>query len=310
MNYIDNITLSIYIKLLMGNDVYLNGMSFENRRQLERFASTLDSNFRSDTSQMTIEEEESYNDSYQPVIVYNQDLFEVHISCQDNNKLRVFLTEYSQLYYEGELIENDNINDSFEILNNTLIEITKNITTNKRRYILTDTKFAPLILARYLENNGFIKDLSISLAPEGEMPYHPMELYENNEFGDGERSRYWQDYFVCKYTLDMEWYLDKFNRPANKTVTVKRRTTYPKQQQKLLEVINDWVKVENSYNIESDRLFSRAKLKLSKQNKDMAISRLNKCYQEINNTTITLVKKSKKTGYYEISREFQPDTEN
>lgn len=42
----------------------------------------------------------------------------------------------------------------------------------------------------------------------------------------------------------------------------------------------------------------------------MAISRLNKCYQEINNTTITLVKKSKKTGYYEISREFQPDTEN
>ena len=167
-----------------------------------------------------------------------------------------------------------------------------------------------MILARYLENNGFIKDLSISLAPEGEMPYHPMELYENNEFGDGERSRYWQDYFVCKYTLDMEWYLDKFNRPANKTVTVKRRTTYPKQQQKLLEVINDWVKVENSYNIESDRLFSRAKLKLSKQNKDMAISRLNKCYQEINNTTITLVKKSKKTGYYEISREFQPDTEN
>ena len=309
MNYIDNITLSIYIKLLMGNDVYLNGMSFENRRQLERFASTLDSNFRSDTSQMTIEEEESYNDSYQPVIVYNQDLFEVHISCQDNNKLRVFLTEYSQLYYEGELIENDNINDSFEILNNTLIEITKNITTNKKRYILTDTKFAPLILARYLENKDFIKDLSISLAPEGEMPY-PMELYEDNEFGDVERTQYWQEYFICKYTLDLEWYLDKFNRPANKTVTVKRRTTYPKQQQKLLEVINDWVKVENSYNIESDRLFSRAKLKLSKQNKDMAISRLNKCYQEINNTTITLVKKSKKTGYYEISREFQPDTEN
>ena len=310
MNYIDNITLSIYIKLLMGNDVYLNGMSFENRRQLERFASTLDSNFRSDTSQMTIEEEESYNDSYQPVIVYNQDLFEVHISCQDNNKLRVFLTEYSQLYYEGELIENDNINDSFEILNNTLIEITKNITTNKKRYILTDTKFAPLILARYLENNGFIKDLSISLAPEGEMPYHPMELYENNEFGDGERSRYWQDYFVCKYTLDMEWYLDKFNRPANKTVTVKRRTDYSPQQRKLLDVITDWVRGENSYRIDPESLFSRAKLKLKAKNEDMAISRLNKCYKQINSTTITLIKKSKKTGYYEISREFKPNTEN
>ncbi len=310
MNYIDNITLSIYIKLLMGNDVYLNGMSFENRRQLERFASTLDSNFRSDTSQMTIEEEESYNDSYQPVIVYNQDLFEVHISCQDNNKLRVFLTEYSQLYYEGELIENDNINDSFEILNNTLIEITKNITTNKKRYILTDTKFAPLILARYLENNNFIKDLDIRLATEDEMPYHPMELYEDNEFGDVEKTQYWQDYFICKYTLDMEWYLDKFSRTASKTVTVKRRTTYPKQQQKLLDVITKWVKVEKRYQIDPESLFNRAKLKLKAKNEDMAISRLNMCYKEINNTTTALIKKNKGTGFYEISKDFQPDSEN
>lgn len=309
MNYIDNITLSIYIKLLMGNDVYLNGMRFENRRQLERFASTLDSNFRSDTSQMTIEEEESYNDSYQPVIVYNKDLFEVHISCHDNNRLTAFLREYSQLYYEGALIENDNIHDSFEILNNTLIEITKNITTNKKRYILTDTKFAPLILARYLENNDFIKDLSISLAPEGEMPYYPMELYENNEFGDGERSRYWQDYFVCKYTLDMEWYLDKFNRPANKTVTVKRRTDYPPQQRKLLNIISNQVK-ESKYRIDSLTLAQKINLSPEDNSLHSAISRLNKCYKEINNTTITLVKKSKKTGYYEISREFQPDTEN
>ena len=310
MNYIDNITLSIYIKLLMGSSVNLNGMSFENRHQLERFASTLDSNFRRDTSHMPIEEEESYNDSYQPVIVYNQDLFEVHISCQDNNRLRAFLREYSQLYYEGALIEIDNIHDSFEILNNTLIEITKNITTNKKRYILTDTKFAPLILARYLENKDFIKDLSISLAPEGEMPYHPMELYENNEFGDVEKTQYWQDYFICKYTLDMEWYLDKFNRTASKTVTVKRRTTYPKQQQKLLDVITKWVKVEKRYQIDPESLFSRAKLKLKAKNEDMAISRLNKCYKEINNTTTALIEKNKGTGLYEISKEFQPNTEN
>lgn len=309
MKYIDNITLSIYIKLLMGNDVCLNGMSFENEQQLERFASTLDSNFRSDTSQMTIEEEESYNDSYQPVIVYNKDLFEVHISCQDNNKLRVFLSEYSQLYYEGELIENDNIHKSFETLNNTLIEITKNIVTNKKRYILTDTKFAPLILARYLENNGFIKDLSISLAPEGEMPYHPMELYEDNEFGDVEKTQYWQDYFICKYVLDMEWYLDKFNRPVSKTVTVKRRTDYPPQQRKLLNIISNQVK-ESKYRIDSLTLAQKINLSLEDNCLHSAISRLNKCYKEINNTTTTLIKKNKGTGFYEISREFQPDTEN
>ena len=123
-------------------------------------------------------------------------------------------------------------------------------------------------------------------------------------------SRYWQDYFVCKYVLDMEWYLDKFNSTVSKTVTVKRRTTYPKQQQKLFDVITYWVNVEKSYKISTDSLFSRAKLKLARQNKDMAISRLNKYYQEINNTTITLVKKSKKTGYYEISKDFQLDREN
>ena len=100
------------------------------------------------------------------------------------------------------------------------------------------------------------------------------------------------------------------NNPVSKTVTVKSRSTYPKQQQKLLNVITEWIRVENSYRIDPDRLFSRAKLKLAEQSKDMAISRLNKCYKEINNTTITLIKKSKKTGYYEISREFKPNTEN
>ena len=234
----------------------------------------------------------------------------VNISCNDNEQLRAFLEEYSDLCIKGELIEAENTNESIEALNKDLIDTTKDIKTNKERFITDKTKFAPLILARYLENNEFIKDLSISLAPEGEMPYYPMELYENNEFGDRKMSRYWQDYFVCKYVLDMEWYLDKFNSTVSKTVTVKRRTDYSPQQRKLLDVITDWVRGENSYRIDPECLFSRAKLKLAEQSKDMAISRLNKCYQEINNTTITLVKKSKKTGYYEISKDFQLDREN
>ena len=233
----------------------------------------------------------------------------VNISCNNNEQLRAFLEEYSDLYSKGELIETENSNESIEALNKDLIDITKDIKTNKERFITDKTKFAPLILVRYLENNEFIKDLSINLAPEGDMPY-PMELYKNNEFGDSERSRYWQDYFVCKYVLDMEWYLDKFNSTVSKTVTVKQRTDYPPQQRKLLDVITDWVRVENSYRIAPDRLFSRAKLKLAEQSKDMAISRLNKCYQEINNTTTTLIKKSKKTGLYNISRDFQPDSGN
>ena len=244
-----------------------------------------------------------------PLVEYKGTIKGVNISCNDIGQLREFLTEYSNLYIKGELIEAENSYESIEALNRELIAITKDIKTNKKRYITEKTKFAPLILARYFENKEFIKDLSISLAPEGEMPY-PMELYEDNEFGDVERTQYWQDYFICKYTLDMEWYLDKFNRPANKTVTVKRRTDYSPQQRKLLDVITDWVRGENSYRIDPECLFSRAKLKLAEQSKDMAISRLNKCYQEINNTTITLVKKSKKTGYYEISKDFQLDREN
>lgn len=245
-----------------------------------------------------------------PFVEYKETIKGVNISCNDNEQLRAFLEEYSDLYTKGELIETENSNESVETLNSELIAITKDIKTNKKRYITDKTEFAPLILARYFENKEFIKDLSISLVPEGEMPYYPMELYENNEFGDSERSRYWKDYFVCKYVLDMEWYLDKFNSTVSKTVTVKQRTDYPPQQRKLLDVITDWVRVENSYRIAPDRLFSRAKLKLAEQSKDMAISRLNKCYQEINNTTTTLIKKSKKTGLYNISRDFHPNTEN
>ena len=289
MNYIDNVTLSIFIRLLLGGNILLKISDSESISQLITFCSTLTSTLSCIERKKTISG--------------------VNISCNNNEQLRAFLEEYSDLYIKGELIEAENTNESIEALNKDLIDITKDIKTNKERFITDKTKFAPLILVRYLENNEFIKDLSINLAPEGDMPY-PMELYKNNEFGDSERSRYWQDYFVCKYVLDMEWYLDKFNSTVSKTVTVKQRTDYPPQQRKLLDVITDWVRVENSYRIDPDRLFSRAKLKLAEQSKDMAISRLNKCYKEINNTTITLVKKSKKTGYYEISKDFQFNREN
>ena len=290
MNYIDNVTLSILIRLLMGGNILLKTSDQESVSQLLMFCSELT--------------------FILPLVEYKGTIKGVNISCNDIGQLREFLTEYSNLYIKGELIEAENSYESIEALNRELIAITKDIKTNKKRYITEKTKFAPLILARYFENKEFIKDLRISLAPEGEMPYYPMELYKNNEFGDRKMSRYWQDYFVCKYVLDMEWYLDKFNSTVSKTVTVKRRTDYSPQQRKLLDVITDWVRGENSYRIDPESLFSRAKLKLARQNKDMAISRLNKYYQEINNTTITLVKKSKKTGYYEISKDFQLDREN
>lgn len=289
MNYIDNVTLSIFIRLLLGGNILLKISDSESISQLITFCSTLTSTLSCIERKKTISG--------------------VNISCNNNEQLRAFLEEYSDLYSKGELIETENSNESIEALNKDLIDITKDIKTNKKRYITDKAEFAPLILARYFENKEFIKDLSISLAPEGEMPY-PMELYEDNEFGDVERTQYWQDYFICKYTLDMEWYLDKFNRPANKTVTVKRRTDYSPQQRKLLDVITDWVRGENSYRIDPESLFNRAKLKLKAKNEDMAISRLNKCYKEINNTTTALIEKNKGTGFYEISREFQPNTEN
>ena len=289
MNYIDNVTLSIFIRLLLGGNILLKISDSESISQLITFCSTLTSTLSCIERKKTISG--------------------VNISCNNNEQLRAFLEEYSDLYSKGELIETENSNESIEALNKDLIDITKDIKTNKKRYITDKTELAPLILARYFENKEFIKDLSISLAPEGEMPY-PMELYEDNEFGDVERTQYWQDYFICIYTLDMEWYLDKFNRPANKTVTVKRRTDYSPQQRKLLDVITDWVRGENSYRIDPESLFNRAKLKLKAKNEDMAISRLNKCYKEINNTTTALIEKNKGTGFYEISREFQPNTEN
>lgn len=288
MNYIDNVTLSILIRLLMGGNILLKISDRESVSQLITFCSTLTSTLSCIERKKTIGG--------------------VNISCNDNEQLRTFLEEYIDLYIKGELIEAENSYESIEVLTRELIAITKDIKTNKKRYITDKTEFAPLILARYFENKEFIKDLSISLAPEGEMPY-PMKLYEDNEFGDVERSKYWQDYFVCKYVLDMEWYLDKFNNPASKTVTVKRRTDYPPQQRKLLNIIINRVK-EGRYRIDSFDLSEKSKLQLDGNSLHSAISRLNKCYKEINNTTITLIKKSKKTGYYEISREFKPNTEN
>lgn len=289
MNYIDNVTLSILIRLLMGGNILLKISDSESISQLITFCSTLTSTLSCIERKKTISG--------------------VNISCNNNEQLRAFLEEYSDLYSKGELIEAENSYESIEALNRELIAITKDIKTNKKRYITEKTKFAPLILAKYFENKEFIKDLSISLALEGELPYYPMELYENNEFGDVERSKYWQDYFTCKYVLDMEWYLDKFNRPASKTVTVKRRTDYPPQQRKLLNIIINRVK-EGRYRIDSFDLSEKSKLPLDGNRLHSAISRLNRYYKEINNKTTPLIKKSKKTGFYNISSDFHPDSEN
>ena len=284
MNYICNINLSILTYLLLGKEVLFKVRDKESKAQLITFCSVLTSNF--------------------PCVECKNVTSGIKVTCNDFDQLRAFLKEYCNLYCNGELVEENNSFESLESLNCELIKMAEDLRTNKKRYIIDKTKFTPLILARYLENNEFIKDMNISLAPEGDMPY-PMELYEYNPLGECIYARYWQDYFISKYTLDMEWYLSKFNANTSKTKKDKKCKHYPKQQQKLLDVITDWAISENEYKIHSDRLFSRAKLiKLKQASKDMAISRLNEYYRNINNTNIPLLKKNKNTDCYEISKEF------
>lgn len=306
MDYIDNITLSILIRLLLGGDVVLDVKNLESLEELRIYASTLDVLFKEKPENMTLEEEEEFEENYNPCITYSTSNCpcRITISCNNQDHLTRYLTEYAQLFKIGELQEKGYTNtfESIETLDEDIRNLTKDIRVAKTRYKVNDIRFAPLMLSKYLDNPEFIRSLIIEMVSPDEMPY-PIRLYDydSSEEITG-MNDVWQDYFSCRYEVNMAWYLDEHNKQTSEVVTTKRRIKYSKQQRKMLEYIINTVDKTQFLDIEPYYLMRACKIK--EDNIDMAVSRLNKEYREINNTDKTLVKKSKGRGFYEILPNF------
>ena len=94
------------------------------------------------------------------------------------------------------------------------------------------------------------------------------------------------------------------NNPLSNTKVVSKITKYPPQQQAMYDYIVNWVKEKGSYKLPPEKLRNVLGIKSFDKDTDIlnnAVSVLNKCYKEINGTDKPLIKKNKRTGFYDIT---------
>lgn len=309
MHYIDNITLTILIILLRDGILTLSTPNKDSLKELSAYISTLDGYFVNKPDNLTIEQEEVFNENYVPTIENEERYNELNISCNNGENLERFLREYAHNYENGTLIEDGNTNEfnTISALHDMLFTNAEGMTTNKAQYINTDIKYAPLVLLKYFENKDFIQSLTIQLVPKEEIPY-PMILFERGLDGlPEEYTSNWHEYFNCRYVLNMDWYIEEYNKSISKTITQKRRKEFAPLQEKVYRYI---------YNNAKEGVFvlSRTDLRncMKLSTKDKTLSDLRNQYREIFNKLpdFNIISYNRSTKLYDIHKNILTDKLN
>ncbi len=304
MDYIDNLTLTILLHLHRTHELRLHANDYDTLEQLQVYISWIEALLKNKPANLSIEDDELFEENYKPCITYKTFITDIVIRCEDIGRLETYLIEYIRAYINEDLKEYGNKNeyDSITSLSEELKTIAESSNKSKRRHIVTGVKYTPVVAEKYLQHSDFIRDMSIELASPEVIEY-PIQIYQYNDSGDIESEKIdWQEYFDCRFELDMAWYLKTIidNNTASEPEQVNNK--YPKQQQTMLNIIERWVNLENKSQIPAGIIVSRAKIMFG--NLDSAVSRLNKCYMRINETDEKLLIKHKGTGLYEISPEY------
>ena len=306
MRYLDNITLTILIILLRDGVLTISVPDAKSCDELTTYVSTLDSLFKDKPKKMTIEEEEEYKETYVPTLQYQSNGRELTVQCKNSERLETFLKEYAQNYNDGILVEEGNSNefDRISALQGMLITKAKDSTKDTSHYIVTNSKYAPLILFNSFEYNEFIQGLTIQLAPIEEMPY-PMILFERNL--DGTPDQYvsdWQKYFHCRYVLNMDWYIEEHIRLSSKTVSRERRKDFAPLTKRVYRYLFNNAK-EGVFHL------SRTDLKncMTLTNKDKTLTDLRDQYREIfgKSSDFDIISYNRGTKMYDIHEDILTD---
>lgn len=306
MDYIDNIALTILIILLRDGALNFYSPDIQSTEDLAWYISILKSLFLNKHENISIEEEENFNENNAPTIEFKKHSNSVNIHCNNIERLRTFLREYSENYKNGTLIEHGDVNeyDAISALHDMLIAKAIGKTTNNARYIETDIKYAPLILLKYFENNDFIQRVTIQLAPKKEMPY-PMILFERGLDGlPEEYTSNWHEYFNCRYVLNMDWYIEDYYKSISKTITKERRDKFSPVQQRVYNYILKKAK-------EGIFVHSRIDLKncMKLTTKDRTLNELRAQYIEIyhKEPNFNIITYNRSTEYYEVHEDILKD---
>ena len=308
MNYIDNITLAILLELYRSRSLRLNVSDAQSIEQVSAYFYGIELTIKSKPDNLSFEQDEEFDENYVPCLKWQVQHSSIVLTCTDTKRLANYLKQYIKLYKKGELIEYGDKNeyDSMAALSQELKIIAESSSKPMARFIITDTKFTPLIVDKYLRNNDFVRGMQIKSVPS-ELVEYPIHVYDINESGDIDAMLHqWSEYIDVRYELDLNWYLEKFN---DEDINNDKIKGYTNTQKKMLEVIEKLVRFENTkdetdrkYEIPADVFMSRTHIGQSKIN--MAVSRLNERYREISDAYENIISKDKKSGCYVISQEY------
>ena len=125
MDYLNNITFTIFIILLIRGRLTLSTPDLESMKELKMYISTLDGFFKNRPEDMAIEEKEQFEESYHQTISYTIQNKELTVICDNLERLESFLKEYVENYNNGLLEEDSNHNefDTISSLDKMLISI-------------------------------------------------------------------------------------------------------------------------------------------------------------------------------------------
>lgn len=244
-----------------------------------------------------------YNDWYS--ITYSRKRNELSITLKENGLLLDdTLRRYAQNYWEDDLFSWNETNHycSEKICRDFYQEI---LDYNCKNYYVEDTKNIHAIVLGYYK--GYIEvnniECDIDLTGIGDMTFQPCARYQTNAI----------THFKCcinanRFKKEFEDLIKGQHSKCSTSKVVNKIQEYPKQQKKMYDSIVNWIENMGSYNFPPDELRNILNIGFKNEDTDIlnnAVSLLNKCYKEIENSSKPLIKKNRRTGYYEISKDFK-----
>lgn len=244
-----------------------------------------------------------YNDWY--TITYSDIDNTLSIDLKENRTLLYdTLSRYADNHWEDDLCTWNETNHycSEKICKDFYQQI---LDYNAKTYYVDDIKNIHAIVLGYFKGYIEVKSIECAIDLSGIECMLTQPCYVNEYPTDN------VTHFKCCINADsFKKEFDKLIKGQGNKVSTstaeKKITKYPLQQQNMYDCIVKWVENMGTYNLPPEELIHA--IDIGYDDKGVlynATKELNKCYKKLNNTNKKLIKKNRKTGYYEISKDFK-----
>lgn len=274
-------------------ETYIQTLPDEKKEQIRELA-------EDDIDLIPIDCQDWYNTEYQ------EDEETIIITLKENGEpLRNILKRYAQKHWNDDLVTWNSTNHycSEKICRDFYNEI---LDYNCKDYHTDKLENIQAIVLGYFKGYISIESINcnIDLISIADMLFIPFYPYQDNII----------DSFEC--CINAQEFKKGFNQMLNdvQLSTDKEIIKFGPKEQMLYDYLVDWINKLNSHNIDSydiaNHLGYNSYTKKDKDALNSLVSSVNKKYRVLNkikDTKVRLLKKNRRSGYYEILKEFKPN---